>query len=301
MNLTQHPEYAKYLKDQDTTDAMRTALPLWIVENVGAGQALETAVFQLIALFQEYNRVMWQEHPFCQMCLGGCCVVGASEVAPIDAAALAILGHVIPVLPAQTHHTERACIYLGEHGCSWPANWRPLKCMTFFSLGSGDWQLDSSDARYSRLTEALQAILDKYLPDIMSNMLKIDTNDLADPILFNSILSHQLTKQFLPDDMNPDNGRSEIPFIDPTATALLAIATLLDQILANPPANLDQLLLDIEQFEWVITGHPTKENELLVEINGRYLAYTSENPTSMQFSQDIEHYLADTHQNMEIL
>jgi len=299
MNLTQHPEYKKYLEDKEFTAAIQAASTLWLAENETAGLALKTAVSQLIVLFQEYNKVMWIEHPFCQMCLGGCCVVGASEVAPIDAAALAILGYDLPVLPAQTHHNDRACIYLGERGCTWPANWRPLKCMTFFSLGSGDWNLESSDGRYGHLEESLQAILDEYLPDILTSMLEIDTNDLVDPIQFAPLLSRQLTKQFLPFEMSGAHSRSEIPIIDATAIALLAISSLIEKIMANPPANIDQLLTDVEQFEWVITSHPAQEDNILAEINGRYNTLNTL-PLSLQFSQDIQQYRQSINKNMEI-
>lgn len=299
MNLTQHPEYKKYLKDQEIMEAIKMALTPWLEDDDEAGKALKTAVSQLTILFQEYNRVMWQEFPFCQMCLGGCCVVGASEVAAIDAAALTILGYDLPVLPAQTHHNERACIYLGERGCTWPADWRPLKCMTFFSLGSGDWELESSDERYDRLTEALRVVFDKYLPAILGANHEIDTQKLAEPIEFSATLSQRLAKQFLPNNSSlHTHPPSFPPEPDPTTTALLAIAIIIEKIMANPPANIDQLLIDVEQFEWVVTGHPAQEDKILAEINGRYAAHTL--PLSLQFSQDIQQYRQSTHQkNME--
>jgi hypothetical protein len=165
--------------------------------------------------------------------------------------------------------------------------------MIFFSLGSGNWDLESSDERYDHLEEALQAILDEYLPDILTNMLEIDTHDLVDPIRFAPLLSQLLTKQFLPLEMSGDNGRSDPPLIDPTAVALLAIATLIDRVMANPPANIDQLLIDIEQFEWVVSGHPAHEDNILAEINSRYCIH--KNPLSLQFSQDIQQYRQSTH------
>ncbi|NHZ72040.1 MAG: hypothetical protein GWP17_03020 [Aquificales bacterium] len=298
MNLTQHPEYKKYLSDQNETVAIQEKLTAWVEVNVAAGQVLKTAVSQLSTLFQEYNRVMWQEFPFCQMCLGGCCVVGASEVTPMDAAALTVLGHRLPNLPPQTHHNERACIYLGERGCTWPANWRPLKCMTFYSLGSGDWQLDSSDERYGRLTQALQAVFDEHLANILGKNSGIDTNELAEPIEFAATLSQRLAKQFLPKHSSLSTHHSS-PSPNPTTTALLGIAELTEHILSDPPEMADQLLADLEQFEWVVTGHPAREKEILAEINGRYTPHTHKHANYQQFSQHIQQYQKSINKNLE--
>lgn len=295
MNLRKHPEYEKYLADQALTNTIEVDLTRWLANNEEAGGLLKTAVLQLIVLFQEYNRQMWKNFPFCQMCLGGCCVVGASDISPMDAAALTVLGHDLPILPAQTHHDERACIYLGERGCTWPANWRPLKCMVFFSLGSGDWQLDSLDKRYGRLTDVLQAVFDKYLPAILGENNETDSQSLADPILFAPLLSRLLANKFLPEDISGDNGRFPIIPLDPTATALLAIAVMTEKVLTNPPAIADQLLSDLEQFEWVINGHPSQENRILIEINNHNSA--SQLPISLQFDEHIQQYRQSEHIN----
>jgi hypothetical protein len=291
MNLSQHPEYEKYLADRDLVYSIQAQLAEWLEVNEEAGGALTTAVSQLVNLFQEYNRVMWQVFPFCRMCLGGCCVVDASEVTAVDAAALTVLGHHLPVLPPQTHHDKRACIYLGEEGCTWPANWRPLKCMTFYSLGSGDWQLESSDERYDRLTQALRAVLDAHLPGILGEDSGIDTEELADPIAFAKTLSHLIAAQFLPETMLSENGRSPSPLPDATTIALLAIAEISGQLLTNPPDMADQLLADLEQFEWIVIGHPAREIEILAELNGRYTPHIHEHVTYLQFTQQIQKYI----------
>ena len=295
MNLRQHPEYEKYLVDQALINTVKVDLTSWLADNEEAGVLLKTAVLQLIILFQEYNREMWKNFPFCKMCLGGCCVVGASEISPMDAAALTVLGHDLPILPEQTHHNERACIYLGEQGCTWPANWRPLKCMVFFSLGSGDWSLDSLDKRYGRLTDVLQAVFDKYLPSILGKNNETNTQSLADPILFAPLLSRLLANKFLPESISGDNGRFPAIPLDSTATALLAIALMTEQILTNPPAIADQLLADLEQFEWVVNGHPSQENRILIEINSHNSA--SQLPISLQFDEHIQQYRQSIHIN----
>lgn len=291
MNLTTHPEYQKYLSDKDATLAVQALLIPWAATNAVAENKLKTAVVLLTALFQEYNQVMWHDFPFCQMCLGGCCVVGASNITPFDSAALTILGHDLPVLPVQTHHNEKACIYLGKRGCTFPAAWRPLKCMTFFSLGSGDWQLASSDERYDRLTAGLQAVLDTYLPAILGDVTEIDAAELADPIQFAASLTRQLTALFLPEEIGKDNGRSLPPILDAAAIALLFIATATAETLNHPTLGDEVLLADLEQFEWIVTGLPAHKKEMLEEINGRYLPTPVTIPMHTQFNQQIELYM----------
>ncbi|KAA3656173.1 MAG: hypothetical protein DWQ04_31860 [Chloroflexi bacterium] len=298
MNLLKHPEYKKYLADRELVDAVRAALVAWMDGNEAAGDGLKTAVSHLTTLFQKYNQVMWQAYPFCRMCLGGCCVVGASEVTPIDVAALTVLGHDLPVLPEQTHHDERACVYLGEQGCTWPADWRPLKCMTFFSLGSGDWQLESADEDYGRLTQALQAIFEKYLPTILGEDHAIDVRTLVDPIQFAPMLSRALADVYLPEGMGGENGyfggaqyrRLPTTDADPISSALMFIAEVIEQIVENPNKDDDTLLADLEQFEWILTGQPSKLKGMLGVLNGRY-ATTSSNSIHAQFSQHIQFML----------
>ncbi len=299
MKLTQHPEYEKYLADLEFAESVRAELEAWMEGNKGVGDGLKTAVSHLTTMFQAYNQVMWQAFPFCKMCLGGCCVVGASEVTPIDVAALTVLGHDLPVLPAQTHHDERACVYLGEQGCTWPADWRPLKCMTFFSLGSGEWQLDSADAEYGRLNEALQAVFEQHLPAILGESSGIDVRELADPIQFAAHLSRRLADVFLPAGMGGENGhfggaqyrRLPQKDDDPISSALLFIAEAIAQIGDQPNEENDVLLADLEQFEWIVTGQPGNQMALLGVLNGRYAATTSSNPIHAQFSRHIQLFL----------
>jgi hypothetical protein len=295
MRLTRHPEYEKYLDDQELVTAVLAILDPWLAAQGEAEQVWETAVFRLSAMFQEYNRVMWQVFPFCSSCLGGCCVAGASVVTPLDAAALGVLGFDLPMLPAQTHHDDHACIYLGARGCTWPAAWRPFKCMAFFSLGRTGWQLVSADADYSQLTEALQAVLDRHLPAILGEEAAALTRQLTDPIQFAAVLSMLLAQRFLPGDWDGENGRSPIIPLTAAATALNFIAEIMEQILLDPPDMADQLMMDLEQFEWVVTGHPALEREILAEINSHYATHTQEHPVYRQFCQHIQQYSNAAH------
>jgi hypothetical protein len=287
MKLDQHPEYDKYLADQAFVADVREKLTKWLDENEAAVWELETAVSSLTTLFQEYNQVMWQSFPFCQMCLGGCCVVGASEVTAVDGAVLTVLGHDLPVLPAQTSHNERACIYLGERGCTWPVNWRPLKCMIFYSLGSGKWQLASSNEDYGRLSSALQAVIDKHLPNILNDMSLIDSNEVVEPITFAKTFSNLLTEQLLPPELIEINTQPDAQNDDPISHSLMFVASMMETIFENPDGN-DILLADLEQFEWIVTGMPANMTTLLTEINGRYAPTASSNPLHAQFSQQIQ-------------
>ena len=85
MKLESHPEYRKYLADQALVTAVLAKFDAWVNEDERAARAWKTAVSRLSAIFAEYNRVMWQEFPFCRHCLGGCCVVDASQVTALDA------------------------------------------------------------------------------------------------------------------------------------------------------------------------------------------------------------------------
>ena len=285
MNLAEHPEYDKYLSDREFVEAVRTKLLDWMQKDETAASELKTAVFHLTTLFQEYNRVMWQAFPFCKMCLGGCCVVGASEVTAIDVAALTVLGHDLPILPNQTHHNERACVYLGEKGCTWPNQWRPLKCMTFFSLGSGSWQLDEADADYGRLSQALQVVFDAHLPAIFGGNSNIDTEEVVEPIQFAAKLSHQLAELLLPEAIRNKRNNTPTDEPDPITNAFLFIASSMERITENPTEEDEMLLADLAQFEWILTGQPANMKVLLEEINGRYA--TSANPIHVQFNHHI--------------
>lgn len=287
MILSQHPEYEKYVADRAFTEAVWVELALWVEEHEAESQQLKTAVSRLIALGKQYNQIMWQAFPFCRMCLGGCCVVGASEVTAMDAAALFVLEETLPELPQQTRHDERACIYLGDRGCTWPALWRPLKCMLFFSLGRGHWQLESSDKRYDELRQALQAVLDESLPKIMGDYL-IDTDELAEPISFAATLAQRLAAQFLPPHLARENGR--FPAHTDSRQPLLDIPMLTTQLLADPPDMCDQFLSDLEQLEWILAGHPANEDDLLAEINGRYAPHQHEHAAYWQLTRFIRQY-----------
>jgi hypothetical protein len=203
VKLSQHPEYRLYVTHQTTAQKYEQAVAAWEMstEPVVApngfrwtyAQAQEL-VQSLSRLFQAYNRVLWRQFPYCSRCGGGCCVVDASDVKPMDYVALALLGESLPERPLQIEITSRACIYLQGTSCSWPTTWRPLKCAAFYCLGSGDWALDSRDTRYGEVTVALQQVVRDHLPDSLTQN-KV-TDDLAaflsDPIGFAQALSDLL-------------------------------------------------------------------------------------------------------------
>jgi hypothetical protein len=68
------------------------------------------------------------------------------------------------------------------------------------------------------------------------------------------------------------------------------IAEAIEQIAENPNAEDDALLADLEQFEWILTGQPANQKEMLGELNGRY-APTASNPIHAQFSEHIQPFL----------
>ena len=67
-------------------------------------------VRSLVHMFQAYNRVLWEQFPYCRACGGGCCVLDASRVGPFDGLALALLDLPLPALPDRIAAHERECI-----------------------------------------------------------------------------------------------------------------------------------------------------------------------------------------------
>jgi hypothetical protein len=210
--------------------------------------------------------------------------VGASAVTPVDGAALAALDHDLPDLTARTHHSDHACIYLGETGCAWPVDWRPLKCMVFFSTGRGGWEMENEDAEYGRLTAALRTVLQKHLPDMLGETGERLLDGLVEPVSFAAALSAALAARYFPEQW-PENGRLPLP--DPDANALRFIAEAGERLLADPDAD-EQMLADLARFQWIVTGKPAHSQEMLAEMNGRY--QTGGAPARAAFSEQIRRY-----------
>ena len=134
MKREQHPEYIQSLRDRETVTRCREAVERW----KGEGRALEVPAYRLSwtpasalglvhdlqALFAAYNRVLWEQYPYCRACGGQCCVNEASHVGLFDGVAFALLGASLPDLPPDLHTAARACIYLAGRACRLPA--RPV-------------------------------------------------------------------------------------------------------------------------------------------------------------------------------
>ena len=174
MELTQHPEYPAYLRDRETDRRGRLALAAW----VGGGTMLPVSasslrwtvegargfVRALSLFFHAYNHVLWDRFPYCRRCGGGCCVVGASRVTVFDVLALALLGHSVPDLSAEIKGTARDCIYLAGNACAWPAEWKPLKCWSFYCLGDRWDPATALRDRYDAVARELDARVSSLLP-----------------------------------------------------------------------------------------------------------------------------------------
>lgn len=249
----------------------------WTVER--ARDLLEV----LIDLFHAYNRVLWRHFPYCGQCLGGCCVVDAADLKAVDYVALALLEEELPQRPARSPVSEAACIYLTPQGCSWPAVWRPIKCATFYCLGSGDWRLDAADARYEEITEALQEAVGEHLPAVgqhvpLDEQALLDL--LPDPVAFAGALAERLDETLVTalrtryPALVPEEAAGSGEAGDPTADALAFIAEAVEALHDAPPApdglSADQLLADLETLEWVLLGRPARAEALLAEMAERY-------------------------------
>jgi len=308
MKLEGHPEYIQSLRDRETVARCRRAIEEWRAE----GLALEAPAYdlswtpasalglvdELRALFHAYNAVLWEQYPYCRACGGQCCVNEASHVGWFDGVAIALLGASLPDLPANLAATDRACIYLAGQACSLPAEWRTIKCWSFFCLG-GLWARSTtwSDAvplgeRYHDLTAALRATLHEHLPGALRRYERVHGDPLIDhlhdPADFAAALEDALWEVLigplharypLHDESEPEPLSAEA---DPDARAqevLTFISEAMELVLVDPPpvpaelqTTVAQLLEDLELFEWIVVGQPAHGTRLLREIASRYAA-----------------------------
>ena len=281
MEIGDHVEYGLYLGDGVLARACGTAVTRWRAE----GGVVETAVgpwtmvqarhffLALQAMFQAYNRVLWQAFPYCRACGGGCCVVGASDMRLLDGAALALLDESFPALPAQATNRPGICIYLVDNRCAWPEGWRPLKCAAFYCLGSGQWELDARDERYGRITHQLEGVLDDCLPEALRPYAAGLREALPDPIAFADVLDTAVGEIFTQAFITrfPDLVPAAERQTNPAAEILAQIAALTEQVW-QMPGDTTQYLADLEMLEWIVLGRPENGHELLAEMDGRYAA-----------------------------
>ncbi len=295
--MSKHPEFEQHQTHREKAEAYRRAVASWQESGeplpAGNGRAWTVERAQgvldgLVDLFNAYNRALWRHFPYCNQCLGGCCVVDAADLKGIDYVALALMEEQLPRRPARSPVNERACIYLTPQGCSWPAAWRPIKCAAFYCLGSGEWQLDAADARYEEITEALRRVVGKHLPAV-THYLALDEQALLDllpdPVAFADALAARLDETLLaaiharyPSLVPEERGEIDAEQ-DRSATALAFIAEAVEEVYANPPPDPDglplsaeQLLEDLETLQWVLLGGPAGDQLLLEEMAERYAA-----------------------------
>lgn len=309
MKLTQHPEYQRvYVHNQEAFQRCQAAIATWqthnntiVVPDYALHWTYETArsfVRSLSLLFQEYNRVLWQGFHYCRECGGQCCVVDASHVRAFDLLAIALLDVSAPVLSDNLTRFGRECIYLSNHQCSWPAEWRTIKCWSFYCLGVGPWQPGASigEMRGAIIAELRQVVHD-YLPaelrkyEIMRGIALADYLD--DPVHFAETLQDALCAIFV------DPFNEHYPVIttleageqdhnnahkQATTSSLLlndALATFIaeavEQVCEYPPTvpeeldiTLEQLLEDLESLQWISEGQPSHAPKLLAAMYLRY-------------------------------
>ncbi|MCP4537956.1 MAG: hypothetical protein GY832_12500 [Chloroflexi bacterium] len=183
MKLTQHSKYLILQQSREIDQRCQEAMAAWkasgepiSVEEYSLRWTLEqTQVFvrELSHLIQEYNRVLWEQFPYCRQCSGHCC---RAELSPIldefDSIALTLLGRSFPELPKEIEATDRDCIYRTARGCAWPAEWRPTRCWSFFCLGQSEHQKDEQQKqsdlarkRYDEIVDQLTWVVLDFMPE----------------------------------------------------------------------------------------------------------------------------------------
>ena len=313
MELTQHPEYRTvYLHHQETDRHCRDAVATWHADgrpfSVDKYALLWTPdsalefVYALSALFQQYNRVLWEHFSYCAQCGGQCCVVDASDIRPFDLIAIALLDEAAPSLPARIDAGTRACIYLDGMQCTWPTTWRTIKCWSFYCLGSGPWDSSASLGElYSAVTHRLQEVVAVNLPDQLRAYEAITGESLAeyldDPVAFANAMHVALAEIFIaplharyplfdlaaqqakPASAHQRSLTADIFLVDnPVDIDVMSfISEAMEESMESPSAapaavdsSADQLLVDLEALAWLIEGQPANGPTLLTEILSRY-------------------------------
>jgi hypothetical protein len=304
MKLSQHPEYESlYRRHSDLNDRCRQAVAAWRV----GGHAISVAEYDLVwsvenarqfahdlsRMFQAYNRILWEQFSYCGECGGQCCVLDASDIRPFDFIATALLDLTMPVLPGTISVTSRECVYLAGGHCNWSADWRTIKCWSFYCLGDSHWaRSDSAGDLYQAVTAGLRQVVHQYLPKPLQHY---ETNHglilgdyLDDPVAFADITHQALQAVFVSpfhdqfplfDLARQQAGRTQTTEILLVDTELLTfIAATTEFIYDYSPtasiatqANCDRLLADLESLEWIMAGQPQNKAQLLAVIHQHYL------------------------------
>ncbi len=294
MKLSEHPEYPRYLRARQTEANCRRALASWRsgdgAARDGPGSRLWTPeegltfVQSLSRLFTAYNRVLWEEFPYCRTCYGQCCVLDATRVTAFDCIALTLLGYSLPSLPERVGITPRECIYHAPGGCVWPADWRPVKCWLFYcALG---------DPTHSIVAE-LQQVLATYLPGALRRYEEASgerlTDRAGDPVelaeSFDRALLAVSAEKFGLDlavsDCNASGAggggrsRGRVTSRDVGAEVAAFVQTAAEQLSEPALASrlgvlADQLLSDLSLLEESAAAQPERADRLLGSLRRRY-------------------------------
>ncbi|HTK08364.1 MAG TPA: hypothetical protein VL485_14435 [Ktedonobacteraceae bacterium] len=316
MKLIQHAEYqGVYLYNQEAFQRCQAAIAQWKERNDSIAvpayslqwtyASTQVFVRALSQLFHEYNRIIWEDFNYCRQCGGQCCVSGASNVRPFDFIAVALLDKAIPVLQDNITAWDRECIYLSNHRCSWPDEWRTIKCWSFYCLGAGPWRADASISEMrGEIADKLQRLMRASLPPQLRTYEEVQNIVLADyldePLSFANALHNALGEIFVApfserypalamppitttvEDHNMLSKASSrqrdialLPLFDEKVAAFIAeaIEQIYEHEIAVPEElNIDatQFLEDLESLQWIIEGHPSQQSKLLKEMSLRY-------------------------------
>ena len=295
MKRIHHPEYQLYTAACQLGQRCQKAVAAWqkagtlidapVCTQQWTVARARTFVLALSHMFQAYNRVLWDQFPYCRRCGGGCCVVGAPQVTPFDALALALLDRPMPALESESQVAAGDCIYLQDTRCAWPADWRPIKCWSFYCLGSGWQDPDSLGEQYRAITRTLQQTVAELLPAELRRYQTACGDPLADHLGDPLDWARTLDKALFTILVGPLNDRYPVieapePVVPDKKTlqeeTLVFIASALEQVEQLPPLAPEQsimvekLLSDLEQLEWIVAGQPGNGAALLTEMYRRH-------------------------------
>jgi hypothetical protein len=320
----QHPEAALYDRHQQVWPLPYQAVQQWRADNILLPVAeygvtwtvagAETFVRQLASLFQAYNRVLWENFPYCRDCGGQCCVVDASDVRPFDLLAIALLGEVPPHVPAQISAGSRTCIYLTHDGgaphCSWPAGWRTIKCWSFYCLGSGPWPASANLNMLQRaVTTALHTVVETMLPEPLRRYEQITrtclSDHLEDPVDFANALHGALDALFVapfcqhyPLAAQPALAETgprvaNLFLLEEEVAEFISTAMItLEETASNEQSTLDaQLWTDLELLAWLVESRPPNARTQLQSLAQRY-TYPDSAPLGRQLHAQLVRLLA---------
>ncbi|MCE7980482.1 MAG: hypothetical protein DYG89_04765 [Caldilinea sp. CFX5] len=306
MNITHHPEYQRrYLHHQTLAHGCQAAVAAWqtnpeplVMHELGLAWTPATArafVSAISDLFQAYNQVLWEEFHYCRQCGGQCCVVDAADVRPFDLIATALLDLAPPILPPRLAAKPTDCIYLAGAQCTWPREWRTIKCWSFYCLGSGPWPTTAPlGALHQEVMTRLQAVVNQHLPLPLrhyetSRQMKF-ADSLVDPVLFahtlhtacHDLLVAPLHARFplfdlaAPPPSAATAGRTPI-FLMAASDLYEFITTATETLYEAPPiaptdvaASTDQLLTDLETLTWIVENEPAQHKQQVQELYQRY-------------------------------